>query len=361
MFTTLLTPLIDTLRLHFAVSKTRLETLAVLMVGLSHCRTVNLSHLASLFPGPALHASNYRRLQRFFQYTRLDGDVVAVLIVRLLNLSRPKMLVLDRTNWTLGTKDINILVLAIVTRRFRLPLMWTLLNSQGNSNTSQRIELIRRYLRLFPASSIEMLLADREFIGAQWMEFLNQNNIAFAIRLRGTLQVCLTQGGTCQVHTLLRKRRHGEWAGWLSDMAHTPGNLLHFATKRIKGDEPLIIATNACPRRALQAYRKRWSVECLFSDTKTRGFNIEDTHITNPEKLATLMAIVALTTTWVYRCASQSMGLKAIKRKSHGRREKSWFRTGLDALRNWILLKPEKAIKAWQKTAPKIPMSTPET
>ena len=127
MIGSVLAPLLSTLRPHFDPGKTRLETLAVMIVGLVNSRTVNLSHLASQFPGPALHASNYRRLQRFFQFVHLDGDIAARLIVRMLNLGRPKLLALDRTNWKLGRRDVNVLVLAIVTRRFRVPLMWTLL------------------------------------------------------------------------------------------------------------------------------------------------------------------------------------------------------------------------------------------
>ena len=94
----LIAPLTHTLRPHFALSKTRLATLSVLLIGLANCRTVNLSHLASQFPGSALHASNYRRLQRFFQHVRLDEDVVAVLVMCILGLAGPKVLALDRTN-----------------------------------------------------------------------------------------------------------------------------------------------------------------------------------------------------------------------------------------------------------------------
>ena len=92
---------------------------------------MNLSHLASQFPGNARHASNYRRLQRFFQHIRLDGDIGAQLIVGMLKLGRPKLLALDRTNWELGSRDVNVLVLAIFTRRFRVgtpqhPQLWLL-------------------------------------------------------------------------------------------------------------------------------------------------------------------------------------------------------------------------------------------
>ena len=139
MFGSLLAPLLATLRPHFNLSKTRLETLAVLLLGLANSRTVNLSHLASQFPGPALHASNYRLLQRFFQPVRLNGDSAAWLIIGLLRLNRPTFLVLDRTNWKLGASEVNLLVLAVVTGRFRVPLMWTLIDHAGHSNTTQRI------------------------------------------------------------------------------------------------------------------------------------------------------------------------------------------------------------------------------
>lgn len=357
MIACLLVPLLETLRPHFNLSKTRLETLAVLLVGLANGRTVNLSHLASQFPGEAQHNSNYRRLQRFFQFVRLDSDIAAQLVVRMLNLERPKLLALDRTNWKLGSRDVNVLVLAIVTRRFRVPLMWVFLGHAGNSATAQRIALMKRYLRLFGADSIEALLADREFIGAGWMKFLIENNIPFAIRLKEDMLIRLEDGSLRQFRSLLRKRKRGTWEGWLNGMEATPANRLRFAAKRIKGGELLIVATSFDDAgRGINLYRKRWGIECMFADAKTRGLNIEDTHITVSDKLATLLVVVTLAVTWAYRCATRVMGRKAISRKQHGRREKSWFRTGLDALRKWILHLPDQAFNAWEATCPRKPM-----
>jgi hypothetical protein len=215
MFERLLAALLETLRPHFGLSKTRLETLAVLLVGSANCRTGNLSHLASQFRGDAKHGSNYRRLQRFFQVVHLDGDVAAGLIMQMLNLNRPRLLALNQTNWKLGSRnvDILVLVLAIVTRRFRVPLMWTLLDHAGNSATAQRIELMERYLRLFGAPSIGALLADREFVGADWMNFLNKNNVPFVIRIKEDMRLRLKDGSQCQFRTLLRKPRRGIWEG----------------------------------------------------------------------------------------------------------------------------------------------------
>ena len=65
-------------------------------------------------------------------------------------------------------------MLAVATRRFRVPLMWTVLDKAGNSNTQERVALMQRYLALFVADSVRLLLADREFIGLKWLNFLNR-------------------------------------------------------------------------------------------------------------------------------------------------------------------------------------------
>ena len=142
-------------------------------------------------------------------------------------------------------------------------------------------------------------------------------------------------------------------------MEPTPKNQLHVSARRIRKEELLIVATNLeNTRHGFNLYRRRWGVECLFADAKTRGLNIEDTHITHPDKLATLLVVVALAVTWAYQCATKTMGRRTIRRKTHARREKSWLRTGLDALRNWILYQHQKALQTWTQTAPKRPINT---
>jgi len=356
--------LIATLGLHFVLGKSRLVTLAALVAGLVQSRTVNLSHLAVHVCGPARHASKYRRLQRFFQFVRLDQAIAARLVVHMLNLERPKYLALDRTNWKLGSRDINILMLAIVTRRFRVPLLFTLLPHQGSSDTASRIALMRRYLALFDAASIRCLIADREFIGVEWMNFLNENNVPFAIRVKIDMTVTLDDGRTWSLATLLRRRRARQGQliceGRINGSAGSTREAVCLVAKRLASREWLIVATNRPdPKQALDDYPMRRGTECLFADAKTHGLTLEDTHIVHPEKLASLIVVVMLAMTWAYRCATKTMGMKAIQRKRHGRREKSWFHTGLDALRDWIVNQPDTAANAWRTRVPRDPQILP--
>lgn len=103
---------------------------------------------------------------------------------------------------------------------------------------------------------------------------------------------------------------------------------LHFAAKRFRSGELLIVATNGLANNALNAYRRRWQIECLFGDSKTRGLNMEDTRLTKPAKLDTLLVI---------------KGTAVIKTKAHGYQAKSWFRLGFDQLRTWVLHQQDAA------------------
>ena len=341
-----------TLRGHVGLGKSRLETLCMLVVGMIGARTVNLGHVATEAGRGVLIASTYRRLQRFFQHVDLDPDWAAPILARLIGPAETWTLALDRTSWKIGTRDVNYLVLAVVTRRFRVPLFWTLLDGPGNSATATRIALLRRYLAHFPASSVRLLLADREFIGAEWLKFLNEANIPFAIRLREDLRVTTEDGSELTLFARLRRAGRTRFfqarLGAREDAEAHDAPLLNFAAKRL-GNEWLIVVSNVPARRALATYRKRWAIECMFGDAKTRGLNIEDTRLTNPRKLALLMALVALAIAWAGRAAADLLGQGSPRRKSHGHFAQSWFRTGFDRLRNLIASDPSAVTDAWRK------------
>jgi hypothetical protein len=340
------TVLAATLSRQFAVSKRRLATLGALVSGCLASRTVNLSHIAGLVPGRARIGSRYRRLQRFFQWVQLDDGAVARTVVSLLGLRPPFTLCLDRTNWQAGHTDINILVLAIAGRKARIPLLWTMLDGCGGSETAERIRLISRFCELFGKEAIAVLVADREFVGAQWFDFLVEADIPFVIRLKQNQTVMLASGGRTNVATLFSRRlwrRRETCSGLhLEGMRPQAAEHLALAAKTIQNNARLVVLTNRDPRRATGTYRRRWQIECLFAETKTRGLNLEDTHMTDPRKLATLLAVVALAIACAQLAARTIQGRIGIKRAPHGYRRKSTFRTGFDALRAWIHLQSDE-------------------
>lgn len=318
------TALFDKLEPQLPLSKSRAQTLCMLISGVVSARTVNLSQVACERGGGALVASTYRRLQRFFQHVHLDRDWAAGLLAGMVGPKGLWTLCLDRTNWSVGKTEVNMLVLALSSRRHRIPLMWTQLGRKGNSGTPERIALMQRFIEAFGKSRIALLLADREFIGEDWFNWLIKHDIPFAIRLPQNLIAHDARGHDRPLYNCFVQRGSG-----------TPERLTFFvakdqlgltlsvtakrlpATKRCAA-ELLIVATNRPNLKALTAYRKRWAIESLFGDTKSRGLNIEDTRLTDSRKLDLLMAVVALATAWASRTAALIVGNHSLPRKKHG-------------------------------------------
>jgi hypothetical protein len=69
-----------------------------------------------------------------------------------------------------------------------VPFYWLQLNKGGGSNIKERKSLIEGMISLAKAADRSLagsiLLADREFIGQQWFQYLLSKNLSFVIRLR---------------------------------------------------------------------------------------------------------------------------------------------------------------------------------
>jgi hypothetical protein len=120
---------------------------------------------------------------------KLDKDLIAKLIFALLPHDPPYTIAMDRTNWKFGQTNINILVLAIVYKGVAFPIIFKLMPKRGKFHTKERIEIVNHYIRLFGKQTIQYLVADREFVGEHWIDYLNFNRIEYHIRIRDNFWV----------------------------------------------------------------------------------------------------------------------------------------------------------------------------
>lgn len=305
--------------------------------------TICLWRLAAYTATSAQTSSVQRRFYRFFQYIKLDGATSARVIIELLGLEgKAWTLAIDRTNWAFGKATINILMVSLRWNGIAIPLIWTLLDSAGNSNTQTRCDLLDRLSKTFPDLKITMLTGDREFIGNHWMDYLTAAKIPFTLRLRENqviMRDSYVQMTIADIARALKSREVMIIKGQcrLGANADQDAPVVRLAIMRLKTGELLALATSGNPRKALQNYRERWSIETMFANLKTRGFNMEDTHITNPDKLSTLLAILALAVAMTAKTGVTAACLKPIAVKKHGRRALSLFRLGLERLRKIIV------------------------
>ncbi|HZW78527.1 MAG TPA: hypothetical protein VFF21_09515 [Flavobacteriaceae bacterium] len=110
---------------------------------------MNFSKLSSAFANNAEAMSNYRRIQRFIATVELPMEWIARLIFSLLPHKNSLVLVMHRTNWKLGEKNINILMLGVSYKNVAFPLMFKMLDKRGNSHTAERISLMKDFIKWF--------------------------------------------------------------------------------------------------------------------------------------------------------------------------------------------------------------------
>ncbi len=298
----------QTLHQHFGWHGARLRFLTLFLIALFRVRTVNLSALSIAMPSKAEADSRYKRLQRFFSGFDLDYGDWAKGMMNLMAIPQPWTLAIDRTNWKVGKVDHNILMLAV------------------------RILLMEEFRDLFPDVQVSSLTADREFVGSQWFRYLlNDPMIPFRIRIRES-ELLFDGKQSINGKRLFEGLQVGEQRV-LKQERRLWGHWVQVAALKLLDGELMIIVTQRAVRTAIADYGKRWAIETLFGILKSRGFNLEDTHLKEMERLSKLVALLTLAMCWALRTGDWLTQQKAIPIKKHGRKAKSVFRVGCDYIR----------------------------
>jgi hypothetical protein len=349
---------------HIGLTATRRETLSWLTLLIMQHGTISLWRLAAYVASAVQTASVQRRFYRFFQFVRLDGTQAARVVVDLLGLSgKPWVLAIDRTNWDFGKTTINILMISVAWNGVGIPLLWMLLPTAGNSNTAERTELLDRLRVAFPDLKIAALMGDREFVGDAWMAYLQRENIPFILRLRENQHVVRAGYVALPISVIARHLKAGEkmivkGSCQLGRANETLSASVRLVITRLASGELLALACSGRARHALARYRQRWTIETMFGNLKTKGFALEATHLTDPNKLSTLLSLLAFAVALTVKTGVAKACLYAIPIKKHGRRARSLFALGLNTLRKiFVAATPDQIIAFLaQLLSPKLPV-----
>ena len=315
--------LLNTLNQSVDSNKARLKVFAALIVGVIHCRSVNLSRLAAFQASEALQQSQYRKLQRFFEQWLLPWEAIAKLT--LLKIPKPPkgyVLSMDRTNWKFGKTHINILTIGVVVGKVAIPIVWITLpqsTKRGNSNGRHRILLVKRLLKVMSPDDIEVLALDREFNGFDWLKFLNNKDITWVLRIKKNTKIS-------GVHaSKINRKSSQKMSIW--------GLKLYFGSKKINNGRTshlYVVSNKLPPNKALKSYKKRWAIEVLFGHLKKKGFNLESTHLRERRRIDKLVAVLALA--FLYTLGWGVLLKQKMSKLTAHQKRKSVFRLALDLL-----------------------------
>lgn len=341
------TSLFSVLNEHFGsyFNKARIKLISMFILSLVKVQTVNFNRLSNSFDSSSTSDSSLRRIQRFFASYIFDVDLISKFLYALIPKEAKHGLTMDRTNWKIGETNINILVIGIVYEGLAFPVLFQMMPKFGNSNCSERIDIMEKYNELFGFESIDYLVADREFIGEKWLEYLNLNRIKYHIRIRDNFKIYKNKyDKPIKATWLFSGLKLGEFAHhpkivYINNVAcYLSASVIK--SKTGKPEFQFLISFNN-PSKSKECYKKRWQIETMFKALKSSGFNIEKTHLQDIERIKKLVSLVFIAFVWCYKVGIHiDVNEQKIKIKNHGYRAKSLFKYGLDYISN-ILLNPQ--------------------
>ena len=310
----------------------RLQLLAALLVALFQLKTVNLTRLANILDVGAKPESKYRRLKRFFADYSIDAGLWAQLIIKLLDLKGRHILAIDRTLWQFGTTWVNILTLSLVVGNTSVPLFWKVLWHRGNSNLCQKTALLDCYIAVFGVSQVAYLCGDREFDSIKLVEYLERVEMKFRLRIRSSQPITDKHGKPMAADKLLWTMPIGTCCQLRRRRKYGAARVSIEVYRGKTAAESLIVISSCGEAGILADYKRRWAIETLFENLKSRGFELESTRLTDPERVGRLFGILALATAWAIKTGELATELIKVEIKKHGRQAKSVFRIGCELI-----------------------------
>jgi Transposase DDE domain len=298
------------------LSTDQIKKILIIAFGISQSRSVNMNEVNAKIltteSGCKNETSQYVWLLKLFQtgnYEQIIKNCFYIIVVYFYGGQEQVQLVIDRTNWDLGSQKINLLTIGLLTKdNIFIPLVWSDLGYKGNSDSRLRLELIDQLLKWWKALEIPVptfeICGDREFIGEYWLTELARRGVFYVIRLRGDLSFETWLNESYKVekrftlpvlhrHLNLYQKKAIEVVLQNESIAQVfvvanDGNdanqepFLYFITNLDNIDS------------AGLAYRKRWKIEVFFKYMKTQGFHLEDFNMVGQHKVNIQMSLLSI-------------------------------------------------------------------
>lgn len=317
-----------------------LAILAAFISGIVGSKSSQLPSIATKVPDRAKPDSRVKRLSRWLDNAAILEEVYflpyAEMLLRHLALET-LVLVMDGSSVGRGC---CALMIHVIYKGRALPLAWRVRQCpKGHFPEDFHIALVELVSTLIPAGTSVVFLGDGEFDGIRLQKTLHDLGWRYACRTSKSntvtwkdetfsmdeLGACIKPGRLIELKAVAVTRE-----------AYGPVLLLCCWAKGYA--EPLYLVSNmAVAEEAIDYYQKRFRIETFFSDQKSRGFHIQKSHLTDPQRLSRLLIASCLAYIWVVYLGSlcQKEGWQSIIHRKK-RCDLSLFQLGLRFLEHLL-------------------------
>jgi Transposase DDE domain len=278
--------------------KTQREALALLVATMLDVRSANLMELAAALPRAAERIDmRYQWIVRVLANPHVDCDAVMAPFARevLARAAAGRVeVILDQSR--LSARH-QVLMLALRFGERAMPLAWRVEETAGAIGLAQQRALLDRLAAWLPSGVAEgagvLVLADRFYGTPGLVAACAARGWDYRLRLKGSLRVFVPgHAASVRVADLAKAQPYLTGVALTAarrvrtniGVIHDPGH-----------EEPWIVAMSDRPGYLTTLdYARRWGIEPMFSDFKSRGFGLDDTQIRYPDRLGRLVLVMAL-------------------------------------------------------------------
>jgi len=275
-----------------------------MVVGMVYAKSVNLPQIASYAkPAEIQLESRVQRFERVLKCPKLVPlEALKPISRRVLETvwkskNEPLMILMDRS---MINDTLNLLWISVGFQGRALPLGWVLVPHEGNSDLKLQQEILSWLKEILPAKAQAVIVADREFHSIRLAEWLEKElKSDYVLRIKAgthiefdgeilTTNEIAVKGESFQLKEVKITKA--------AKLAYRTNLSVHWAAAE---DEPWVLATNLELEESVGIYGKRFWIEEMFSDHKSRGLNLEKTRLKDSDRIQKLMIAVTLAYLWL--------------------------------------------------------------
>jgi hypothetical protein len=195
-----------------------------------------------------------------------------------------------------------------------LPIGWKVEKTGGNIGFNSQQDLLNIICASLPKAYQYVLMADRFYGTKMLIQWCQDHDWDYRIRLKGNL-LFEHEDAVITPQDLHTMGINGVEMARFHD-APTMTNIgILFEDDH---PEPCFIAMNCKPSEyRTRDYGMRWGIESMFSDFKSRGFGLTESHLQHADRFERLILVLALALYWFI-----SLGMYAVHQEVHGRHSK---------------------------------------
>ena len=277
-----------------------LRTLTALICGIVGSKKTQLPAIASKTPGPAKRQSRITTFERWIKNKAITVERYYLPYIRAFLASLPEgplVLVMDASQMGRGCMA---LVVSVVHQGRALPLCWLVVEGKkGHLPQDLHCRLLHQVKDLVGSEREVHFLGDGEFDGIDLLEAITTMGWQYVCRT--AKNVCLFEEGVpfCFGDLFLCPGDYVEIENvGFTQALYAPVTVI--AVWEADYAEPLYLVSNmALGQEALFYYKLRFGIETFFSDQKSRGFHLADSHLSDPERLSRLLIASCLGYLWM--------------------------------------------------------------